>query len=43
MDRTRERLFTVSDALVVYLTARILGNRILLEIDPKELESSMEL
>ena len=43
MDRTRERLFSVSDALVVYLAARILGKRILLEIHPKELDSSMEL
>ena len=43
MDRTRERLFTVPDALVIYLAARILGNRILFKINPKELESSIEL
>lgn len=43
MDRTRERLFSVSDALVVYLAARILGKRILLEVHPKDLDSSMEL
>ncbi|MUK89305.1 hypothetical protein GMD78_13080 [Ornithinibacillus sp. L9] len=42
-DRARQRLFTVSDALVVYLTVRILGNRILQEIDPGELESTVEL
>lgn len=42
MDRSRERLFTESDALIIYLAARILGNRILLEIDPEELESSTE-
>ncbi|MBM7581129.1 hypothetical protein [Jeotgalibacillus terrae] len=43
MDKTRERLFTVSDALVLYLTARILGQKILLQIDSKELDSSIEL
>lgn len=42
-DRTRERLFSVSDALVVYLAVRILGNRIIQEINPKELESSVEI
>jgi len=41
-DSTRDRLFTVSDALVVYLASRIIGNEILEKIDSTEFETNLE-
>lgn len=42
-DINRNRLFTPTDALVIYLAARIIGWKVLQRIDPAEFSSTLEL
>lgn len=42
-DINRNRLFTPTDALVIYLAARIIGSKVLQRIDPAEFSSTLEV